>query len=517
MNTAVVVRATAALAGHLRDHLQETPGPAPDGPGSGGGPPVAVVGHDARHGSSTFARAAAGVLSGAGCVTTLVDRPVPTPVIAAAVRRWASDAGVMVTASHNPPRDNGYKVYLGGRVAPGPGAGVQIAPPVDTDIADRIARCPAAAAVPRAGTGWTVAAPSVVDDYVGALAGTVPDGPRDVRVVATAMHGVGADVLDRVLAAAGFPPPRWVAEQREPDPDFPTVGFPNPELPGGLDRALALARQVEADIVVGLDPDADRCAMGVPDPQTPGGWRRLTGDEAGVLLGDHLLSRAAAGTLPPGPDPGRPPVVSRSVVSSTMLAAVAAGHGVPCVTTLTGFKWIARVPGLIYGYEEAIGYCVTPSLVRDKDGIATALVATGLAARLRAEGRTVTQVLDDLAVRYGVHETAPWTVRLGSGSRAEALLDRLVRRPPSSLAGRPVTRVADLAAGLDDLPPTPGVLLQAADGVRVVVRPSGTEPLLKAYLEVSRTVDSPGRLRAAREDARSVLARLRDEVAALVR
>ncbi|MGF1661834.1 MAG: phospho-sugar mutase, partial [Kineosporiaceae bacterium] len=499
MNTAVVTRAAAALAGYLTQRL-----PA-------GAAPAVVVGHDARTGSAGFARDSAAVLTAAGCRVTLVDRPVPTPVVAAAVRRLGADAGVVVTASHNPPTDNGYKVYLGGRAAPGPGQGVQIVPPADADIAARIAACPPAAEVPRAASGWAAAGDAVVADYVAATARVAGDGPRRLRVVATAMHGVGADVLDRVLSAAGFAPPDWVPSQREPDPAFPTVAFPNPELPGALDEALARARDGGADVVVALDPDADRCAVAVPDPAISGGgggWRRLTGDELGALLGEHLLGRR-----PVSPDPGADPAVACSLVSSSLLARIAGHHGVRAATTLTGFKWIARVPGLVFGYEEAIGYCVDPATVRDKDGIATAAVVCGLVAALVDRGESVLGVLDGLAVRHGLHLTAPVTVRLRRPEEAEESLASLLSHPPAALGGMPVTGVEDLAAGVDGLPPTPGVRVRAGTGVRVVVRPSGTEPLLKAYLQVVAPVSGAAALAGARDRAAALLEGVRADVA----
>jgi phosphomannomutase len=499
MNTAVVTRAAAALGGYVAAQLP--PGDAR--------PPAVVVGHDARTGSATFARDSAAVLTAAGCRVLLVDRPVPTPVVAAAVRRLDADAGVVVTASHNPPADNGYKVYLGGRVAPGPTRGVQIVPPADAAIAERIAACPPAAEVARADSGWTVLGDEAVADYVAATAPVAGPGPRRLRVVATAMHGVGADVLDRVLAAAGFAAPDWVASQRDPDPAFPTVAFPNPEVPGAMDAAMDLAREVGADLVVALDPDADRCAVAVPDPGTAGGWRRLTGDELGALLGEHLIERGAAPA-----DPGEPAAVACSLVSSSLLGRIAGHHGVRFAATLTGFKWIARVPGLVYGYEEAIGYCVDPATVRDKDGIATATVVCGLAASLRERGLRAVDVLDELAVRHGVHLTAPVTVRLEDPAEGAGIVTALLSDPPATLGGLPVTRVEDLGAGVDGLPPTPGLRLRSGGDVRVVVRPSGTEPLLKAYLEVVRPVTDAGALRAVRAEASALLTAVRADVTA---
>jgi phosphomannomutase len=523
MNRAVVVRAAAGLGAYLRRVVADRADGTDGAEGTGGtqgtdgsGAPLVVVGYDARHRSADFAADSAAVLTAAGCRVVLLPGPLPTPVLAHAVRRLVADAGVMVTASHNPKDDNGYKVYLGGRVAPGPGSGVQIVPPADSEIADAIAAAPPARDVLRAADGWQIAGDDVLDGYVTAVADLLPPGPRDLRVVTTAMHGVGEAVLRRVLTEAGFTDVTTVAEQAEPDPDFPTVPFPNPEEPGALDLALARAAADCADLVLAVDPDADRCSVAVPDPalgprDSASGWRQLSGDEVGALLAEHVLTRTPA---PRSLDPGEPPTLAASLVSGSLLHRVAEHHGVRSAATLTGFKWIARVPGLVMGYEEAIGYCVAPAVVRDKDGISASVVVAELAAALRARGRGLLDALDDLHTRHGVHVTAPVTLRLADMSVVEPVLARLLSAPPTDLAGVPVDTVEDLGAGVDGLPPTTGVRLRCGDDVRVVVRPSGTEPKLKAYLEV--VVPAGADLALARDAARQRMARLQEQVRELL-
>ncbi len=494
MNIAVVTRTAAALGGWLAEAV------------AGATPALVAVGYDARHGSASFATTTARVLTAAGCRVVLLPGPLPTPILAATVRRLDADAGVMVTASHNPAADNGYKVYLGGRVSPDPGAGVQIIPPVDAQIAERIRTGPRACDVPLADDGWQVLGTEAVDHYVASTAALVRPGPRALRVVATALHGVGADTLERALGAAGFAPPLFVASQRDPDPDFPTVAFPNPEEPGALDEALALAESSGADLVVAVDPDADRCALAIRDPDATigaddiraSGWRRLTGDETGALLGEYLLARRQAGTDPRvRVDPDEPPTVAASIVSSSLLQRIAAHHRVRSRSTLTGFKWISRVPGLIYGYEEAIGYCVDPASVRDKDGIATAVVACEMVAALVATGRTVPDLLDELSLRHGVHATAPVTLRLRDLGAVAPLLAGLVAHPPAVLGGITVTAVSDLSRG-GGTPATPGVRIDCGDEIRVIVRPSGTEPKIKGYIQVVHPVPRASDLVAVR-------------------
>jgi phosphomannomutase len=475
MNRAVVIRAAAGLAAYLRQT------------GSTGS---VVIGYDARHKSDEFATDTAAVMEGAGLHALLLPRPLPTPVLAFAIRHLGCVAGVMVTASHNPPRDNGYKVYLGD--------GSQIVPPADTDISAAIEAVQSVVQVQR-GVGWQVLGEQTVDDYLDAVA-ALPDrtSPRELTTVYTPLHGVGDESVQRALDRAGFPAPVVVPEQARPDPEFPTVAFPNPEEPGAMDLAMALARLHDADVVVANDPDADRCAVAVP---TVHGWRMLRGDELGALLGDHLLRRGVGGTY------------ATTIVSSSLLAAMAARNGVGYEETLTGFKWIARVPGLGYGYEEALGYCVAPQIVRDKDGVSALLRVVELAAELKASGRTLLDRLDDIAREYGVYATDQLAVRVSDVSRITAALLRLRTRPPTRLGGFAVEGTDDLSLGGSGLPPTDGLRYQLAEGGRVVVRPSGTEPKLKCYLEVVVPV-TDGDVDAARIAAAGRLDAIRSDVAA---
>lgn len=474
MNRVVVSQAAAGLAAHLGEL------------GMAGG--RVIVGFDARYNSQVFAQDTAEILAAAGLLPLLCSRALPTPVVAFGIRHFGCVAGVVVTASHNPPQDNGYKVYLGD--------GSQIIPPTDSQIAAQIA---AVAARPLADIARSDDYPLVGDDLVAAYVARAsslvsPEAPRSLNWVYTAMHGVGAAIVDQVVAATGFDQPHRVTEQIEPDPAFPTVPFPNPEEPGAIDLALALAQQVDADVAIANDPDADRCAIAA---RFPSGWRMLTGDELGTLLADDLLRAGVSGTY------------ACSVVSSTLLSTMAAAYGQPFTTTLTGFKWIGRVPGLAFGYEEAIGYCTDAATVPDKDGITTLVRVLELAARLKAEGRTIADRLDEIAARYGVHLTSQLAFRVADLSLITAAMARIREVPPTALAGEPVELV-DLALGSAALPPTDGVLFSGTR-VRVVVRPSGTEPKLKCYLQVKL---APGtELAAARAEASALMAQARDEMA----
>jgi phosphomannomutase len=488
MNRSIVIRAAAGLTAYLRESSPN---------------PVVVIGFDARHNSDVFARDTAAVVVAAGGRAMVLPRPLPTPVLAFAIRHLGADAGVMVTASHNPAQDNGYKVYLDD--------GIQIVPPSDAQIAAHIAQVVLVADVPRADGGWTTMNDDVLEAYLDAATAVVtPGGPRGLSVVHTSLHGVGSDVVVAAFSRAGFGAPIVVPSQSEPDPDFPTVSFPNPEEPGAINAALALAARVHPDIVLANDPDADRCAIAVPDPaqatvdvastDTPG-WRMLRGDEVGSLLGAHILSRGVSADA----------VFANSIVSSRLLAAMAADAGIRHEETLTGFKWISRVAGLRYGYEEAIGYCVDPDKVRDKDGISAALMLAEMAAGLRAQGRTLLDVLDDLAVRHRVHATDSFAVRVDDLSLIDTMMSRLRKTPPTELGRVPVARIDDLAEGSQRLPPTEGLRYFLTDESRVIVRPSGTEPKLKVYLEaivaVVSTDESSG-LVAARTEAEGRLARM---------
>jgi len=498
MNRAVVTRAAAGLARHLHTWVD--------------GVPRVVVGYDARHDSDLYALDTCAVMTAADAQALVLPAPLPTPVLAFAVRHLDADAGVMVTASHNPPRDNGYKVYLGGQVDPSAGRGAQIVPPADRDIAEAIDDAPPAARVPVAPDGWTTLGEEVVEAYLDAAVQVVtPGGPRDLDVVLTPLHGVGGRLAVRALTGAGFAEPYLIPEQAEPDPDFPTVAFPNPEEPGAVDLAVAAARSRGADLVIANDPDADRCAVAVPDPgggDGDGGWRMLRGDEVGALLGSHVLG---ARRYPRSPD-GHPPATACSIVSSQLLGRIAAAHGVRHEETLTGFKWIARVPGLVFGYEEALGYCVAPRTVRDKDGITAALLVAELAAALKAKGRTLLDALDDLEREHGVHATDQLSLRVDDLAVIDAAMAGLRARPPATLGGDPVTSAEDLADGDSGLPPTDGLRYRTAAGVRVVVRPSGTEPKLKCYLEAVVPVHADGDLAAARAQARARLAAVRHDL-----
>lgn len=475
MNRVVVTRAAAGLAAYLRDT------------GHGGG--SVVIGFDARHNSDVFARDTAEIMTGAGFKALVMPRTLPTPLLAYAIRELGCVAGVMVTASHNPPEDNGYKVYLGD--------GSQIVPPADSEIAARIAGIGPLAELPRGDSGRVVGE-DIVDRYLDTVAGLAGDGPRDLTVVYTPLHGVGGTTVAQVLETAGFDAPQVVEQQEHPDPDFPTVSFPNPEEPGAMDLAMALAAETRADLVVANDPDADRCAVAVPDAH---GWRMLRGDEVGALLAHHLIARGRKGTY------------ANSIVSSSLLGKMAAAAGQPHEETLTGFKWIGRVEGLAFGYEEALGYCCDPEHVRDKDGVSALLLVCELAAAAKAEGRGLTDVLDDIAHEHGLHATDQLSVRFEDLSDIPATMERLRATPPTTLGGLAVERVEDLAKGSAPLPPTDGLRYSLAHGARVIVRPSGTEPKVKCYLEVvvpvgdedvdAARISAAGRLDAIKADLRA--------------
>jgi phosphomannomutase len=353
------------------------------------------------------------------------------------------------------------------------------------------------------GDGATVLGDDVVARYLARVTSLVDScGPREVVTVHTALHGVGSDLALRAFRLAGFPEPIAVAEQAEPDPAFPTVAFPNPEEPGAIDLALAKAAEVGADLVIANDPDADRCAVAVPaGPASElSTWRMLRGDEVGALLADHLLRTGVAGTY------------ACSIVSSSLLAKQAAAAGQPFVETLTGFKWIGRVPGLAFGYEEALGYCVDPSVVKDKDGISAAIRMVELAALLKASGRTLLDRLDEIALTHGLHATDQLSVRVTDLAQIAEAMQRLRATPPPAIAGVQVTSADDLSIGTDTLPPTDGLRYHLADGARVIVRPSGTEPKLKCYLEVVVQATG-GDLDAARSEADGRLTALRSDLA----
>lgn len=483
MNRVIVARAAAGLAAYLLREVDD---------------PSVVVGYDARHLSDVFARDTAEIMQAAGVRAHLFPTHTPTPVLAHAILHLGTSAGVMVTASHNPPQDNGYKVYLGDSS--------QIVPPADTDISDLIDAVGRVDELPRS-DDWVRVGQDSVDHYVEAVAGLAHDGPRDVVAVYTPMHGVGRDTLVEVVRRTGFPDLHVVAEQADPDPDFPTVAFPNPEEPGAMDLALAEAARVGADVVIANDPDADRCAVGVADRS--GTVQMLTGDQTGALLAELMLRRGADGTY------------GSSIVSSDLLGRQAAAHGRRWQQTLTGFKWLGKIDDLVFGYEEALGYSVAPHVARDKDGISAALAVLELAADLKAEGRTLLDLLDDLARTHGLHVTGQLSVRVDDLSIIATAMQRLREAPPSRLADLDVTSVDDLADGYAGLPPTDGVRLGLAgsgdvDSARIICRPSGTEPKLKCYVEVVVPVDGPDddALTAARDTGRRLLDALKTDLAA---
>jgi phosphomannomutase len=480
MNRVVVSRAAAGLAAYLKHQ-------------GAGSDAAVVVGYDARHNSDGFARDTAEVMTGAGLRALVLPRPLPTPVLAFAIRELGCVAGVMVTASHNPPRDNGYKVYLGD--------GSQIVPPADAQIAAEIEAVGPVTDIAR-GDGWTVLGDSIVDAYLDTVAGLAGDGPRDLRLVYTPLHGVGGSSAVQVLETAGFDAPYVVPQQEVPDPDFPTVSFPNPEEPGAMDLALALAAERGVDLVVANDPDADRCAVAVPDAGVDGGWRMLRGDEVGALLAHHLLANGRSGTY------------ACSIVSSSLLGKMATAAGQPFAETLTGFKWISKVEGLVFGYEEALGYCVDPEHVKDKDGLSALVLLCELAAAEKAQDRSLVDVLDDLALAHGLHATDQLSVRVTDLADIATAMERLRSTPPTSLGGLGVEQVDDLSRGDGGLPPTDGLRYRLADGARVIVRPSGTEPKLKCYLEVVVPVDPEAGVDAARISAAARLDALRDDIRA---
>lgn len=485
MNEVVVLRAAAGLASYLLAQ------------GHAGG--KVVVGFDARINSDVFARDSAEVFAGHGLRPVLFDRPLPTPLVPFAIRHLGAVAGVVVTASHNPAADNGYKVYLGD--------GSQIVPPADVDISAAIDAVGPLAGIARGASGTDNLTDEVVAAYVArqrdllAELGTADAAARaGIHVVYTPLHGVGGDTVATLVAEAGFAPFAVPPAQAQPDPTFPTVAFPNPEEPGALDLALAMAVATGADLVLANDPDADRCAVAVPEA---GGWRVLRGDEVGVLLGAHLLTRRAS------------MVFAASIVSSSMLGALAGSVDASYVETLTGFKWIGRVPGLGFGYEEALGYCLDPAFVADKDGMSALLVLADLAATAKARGRTVLDDLNDASLAVGVHATDQVSLRLPDPTAIGDLMRRLRTNPPGQLGGADVIGVDDLATPpADGLPSTDGLRLILRGGGRVIVRPSGTEPKVKAYLEVVEEPDPD--LAAAGARAADRLSSLRSDVADLL-
>ncbi|MGN6742216.1 MAG: phospho-sugar mutase [Amnibacterium sp.] len=480
MNRVVVMRTSAGLARFLRTRTDR---------------PSVVVGHDARHKSDVFARDAAEVLAGAGITVTLLPRALPTPLTAFAVRDLGASAGVMITASHNPAPDNGYKLYLGDA-----DAGSQLVSPDDARVLAEIDAVTTEGGLPPRSARITVAGDDVLDRYVAATARLAPGAAGTLPWVYTPMHGVGLDVVQRVVAAAGLPAPIVVRSQADPDPDFPTAPFPNPEEPGTLDAAFAAARESGAALVLANDPDADRLAVAIPDR---GGWRRLSGNETGLLLGWTLAERTESF--------GR--TLATSIVSTPGLGRIAERFGFRFVQTLTGFKWISRAPALLFGFEEALGYLVDPDTVRDKDGISALVVVLREAVRLAAHGRTIADRLAAIEAAIGRFDSDQVSLRVTDLAEIGRLMARLRAEPPAAVGGLRVESVDDLLRGADGLPASDVLRFTLAGGARLVVRPSGTEPKLKAYLDAWSDAPTPDERRAATDAA---LASLREGVRTLL-
>jgi phosphomannomutase len=452
MNRAVVGRAAAGIAAYMK----------------GRGMTRVVIGRDARYGSADYAIESAEIFSGAGMEVFLLPRPLPTPILAFATTALKADVGVMVTASHNPPQDNGYKVYIGPDADGIAYASSQIVNPTDGFIAAEIAAITTLASQAR-DKKWTVVAETLIDEYVERTA-ALGKNPGSLKIVYTAMHGVGTETLAHVFKLAGFPDLILVKEQAEPDPDFPTVAFPNPEEPGAIDLALATARVHNADLVIANDPDADRCAAAIKGRD--GQWRMLRGDELGVIFGEWIARTSPQGTF------------GNSIVSSSILRKISAHYGIDFKEVLTGFKWLAKIEDLAFGYEEAIGYAVDSETVNDKDGISAAIFLAQIATDLAAVGKDLNDLLDEVWQRHGFHATEQISIRVADMSAITNLLAGLRSNPPQEIAGRSVESIDDLAAPTDGLPPTDGLRLWLSGGVRIIIRPSGTEAKLKCYIEV---------------------------------
>ena len=452
MNRAVVGRAASGIVSYMKERNLTS----------------VVIGRDARYGSEDYTFETAEIMSGAGMKVFVLPRPLPTPVLAFATNELSCDVGIMVTASHNPPQDNGYKVYLGGTVDGIEYRGSQIVSPTDVSIAQAIDAITSLKTQPR-GKSWTVLGEDVIEKYINRTA-SLADSPGTLKIVYTAMHGVGTETLQSVFHKAGFLSPILVESQAAPDPDFPTVAFPNPEEPGAIDLALETAQTFDADLVIANDPDADRCAAAVKDPET--GWRMLRGDELGALLGEYIARKATGGTF------------ANSIVSSSILKKIAKHYNFEFKETLTGFKWLAKIKGLTFGYEEALGYAVDAKTVNDKDGISAAITLAQIATDLASDGKTILDLLDEIWERHGFHATEQISIRLSDLSKVDQILGGLRRNPPHNIAGRAVTSIDDLATPTDGLPPTDGLRIWLDGGVRIIIRPSGTEAKMKCYIEV---------------------------------
>jgi phosphomannomutase len=452
MNRAVVGRTAAGIVTYMRERNLTS----------------VVIGRDARYGSEDYTFETAEIMSGAGMNVYVLPRPLPTPVLAFATHELGCDVGIMVTASHNPPQDNGYKVYLGGTVDGIEYRGSQIVSPTDVSIAQKIDAIVSLKDQPR-GKAWTDLGEEIVEKYITRTA-SLATKPGTLKIVYTAMHGVGTETLQRVFHKAGFLSPILVDAQAAPDPDFPTVAFPNPEEPGAIDLALETAKTFEADLVIANDPDADRCAAAIKDPTS--GWRMLKGDELGALLGESIARKGGSG------------IFANSIVSSSILRKIAKHYNFEFEETLTGFKWLAKIKGLTFGYEEALGYAVDAETVNDKDGISAAITLAQIATDLAADGKTILDLLNEIWARHGFHATEQISIRLTDLSKVGIILGGLRTNPPQEIAGRLVTSIDDLAAPTDGLPPTDGLRIWLDGGIRIIIRPSGTEAKMKCYIEV---------------------------------
>ena len=452
MNRAVVGRTAAGIVEYMKQR----------------GMTKVVIGRDARYGSEDYTFETAEIMSGAGMDVYILPRPLPTPVLAFATAHLKCDIGIMVTASHNPPQDNGYKVYIGPTADGINYASSQIISPTDGFIAAEIDAITSLKALPRAKT-WIVLGEEVVTEYIKRTSALAPR-PGDITIVYTAMHGVGTETVQRVFNHAGFATLLLVDEQCAPDPDFPTVVFPNPEEPGAIDLALKKARDFGADLVIANDPDADRCAVAINDPKV--GWRMLRGDELGIVLGEWIARSKPTG------------IFANSIVSSSALRKICTHYGITFEEVLTGFKWLAKIEDLAFGYEEAIGYAVDSENVNDKDGISAAIFVAQIAMDLKRDGLTISDLLNEVWARHGFHGTEQISIRVTDMSAITRVLTRLRQNPPQEIAGRAVESIDDLAAPTSALPPTDGLRIWLAGGIRVIVRPSGTEAKMKCYIEV---------------------------------
>jgi phosphomannomutase len=484
MNRVLVAQAAAGIRDYVNENFKNDAS--------------VVIGFDGRINSAIFARDSAEIFAAAGISTMLFDGVVPTPVLAFAGKHLNASAAIMVTASHNPPRDNGYKVYLGGS-----NGGSQIISPTDKQIADKIRAIAASQTfdeIPKS-TNYEVIGDEIRQAYVAetaSLTGEI-ENAESLKIVYTAMHGVGWRTTQELFEAVGLPKPFTVDEQLLPDGNFPTVAFPNPEEPGAMDLAFAKAREVGADLIIANDPDADRLAIGVPDSSVAEGWRRLTGDEIGLLLGYQVARRAVAD--------GKTGALACSIVSSSALGKVANHFGLDYQETLTGFKWISKVPNLLFGYEEALGYCVDPQRTPDKDGISAALIAIDMATELASQGKTLTDQLAELGELFGHYATGQISMRVTDLSVISSIMQNLRTNPPVMIDGV-AAKFTDLSIGTDKLGPTDGLRFDLADGRRVIVRPSGTEPKLKCYLQA---------VGESKEAATAALASLNDAMKELLK